>query len=141
VRLYPILYVRDQAASTAFYARLLDASPSLVAPGMTEFSLAGAVALGLMPEAGIRRLLGPSLPDPAAASGIPRAELYLVVDEPEACLERALAGGATALSGLERRSWGDEVAYVLDPDGHVVAIAAPVTRDRERLTSEPTAPP
>ena len=118
-----IFYVRDQAAATAFWQAVLGRSPDLDVPGMTEFALGAQVVLGLMPEAGIRSLLGPSLPDPAAAHGIPRAEVYLVRDDAAACHARALAAGATELSALARRSWGDAVAYSLDPDGHVVAFA------------------
>lgn len=79
---YFILYVSDQATSTAFYSRVLDCSPRLNVPGMTEFVLPDGAILGLMPESGIRRLLGPRLPDPASAHGIPRAELYLLVRRP-----------------------------------------------------------
>jgi catechol 2,3-dioxygenase-like lactoylglutathione lyase family enzyme len=118
-----ILYVQDQQAATAFWQAILDRPPNLDVPGMTEFSLGTQVVLGLMPEAGIRSLLGPSLPDPAAAHGIPRAEVYLVTDDAAACHARALAAGATELSSLAPRSWGDDVAYSLDPDGHVVAFA------------------
>ena len=90
---------------------------------MTEFTLGTQVVLGLMPEAGIRSLLGPSLPDPAAARGIPRAEVYLVVDDAAAYHARAKAAGAIELSALTRRSWGDDAAYSLDPDSLVVAFA------------------
>jgi uncharacterized protein len=78
-----------------------------------------------MPEGGIRRLLGPALPDPAQARGCPRAELYLVVEDPAACHERALAAGAQELSTVAARSWGHVAAYCLDPDGHVLAFARP----------------
>ena len=119
-----ILYVRDQVTSTAFYAKVLAHDPQLNVPGMTEFGLAGGSVLGLMPETGIRRLLGEKLPDPALAAGIPRAELYLLVDDPGACHQRALACGARELSGLAPRDWGHQAAYSLDPDGHVLAFAA-----------------
>lgn len=118
-----ILYVRDQAAATAFWRAVLGEPPALDEPGMTEFALGTQTVLGLMPEARIRSLLGPSLPDPAAARGIPRAEVYLVVPDAAACHARALAAGAAELSPLARRSWGDQVAYSLDPDGHVIAFA------------------
>ena len=124
LRSHFILYVRDQAASSVFYAKVLGLHPSLDVPGMTEFTLAGGGVLGLMPEAGIRRLLGENLPDPALAAGIPRAELYLIVDDPGACHQRALACGARELSGLAPRDWGHQAAYSLDPDGHVLAFAA-----------------
>ena len=119
-----ILYVRDQERARAFYEAALAVAPRLHVPGMTEFALPGGAVLGLMPEAGIRRLL-PSLPDPTLARGGPRAETYLVVASPSACLERALEAGATELSPVRPRDWGDDVGYCLDPDGHVLAFARP----------------
>jgi len=119
-----ILYVRDQAASRAFYERALAFAPRLDVPGMTEFALPGGGVLGLMPEDGIRRLLGDKIPDPAQASGIPRAELYLLVEDPAGHHARALAAGARELSPLQARNWGHVAAYSLDPDGHVLAFAS-----------------
>ncbi len=120
-----ILYVADQARSRQFYRGVLNAEPILDVPGMTEFELPGGATLGLMPEAGIRRLLGPVLPDPAAGSGIPRVELYLRVPNPGEWHARALAAGAVELSSIAARDWGDQVAYSMDPDGHVLAFAIP----------------
>jgi RimJ/RimL family protein N-acetyltransferase/predicted enzyme related to lactoylglutathione lyase len=119
-----ILYVRDQERARAFYESALGVAPRLHAPGMTEFALPGGAVLGLMPEAGIRRLL-PDLPDPALARGAPRAETYLIVMEPRASLARAVAAGAAELSPVLPRDWGDDAGYCLDPDGHVLAFAAP----------------
>jgi catechol 2,3-dioxygenase-like lactoylglutathione lyase family enzyme len=118
-----ILYVRDQRASTAFYREVLAVAPRLDVPGMTELELASGAVLGLMPEAGIVRLLGESLPSPEAARGVPRAELYLLVDDPTAFHARALAAGARELSALSPRAWGHDAAYSLDPDAHVLAFA------------------
>ncbi len=118
-----ILYVRDQEQSTRFYSAVLAQKPRLHVPGMTEFELGEACILGLMPEAGIKRLLGEKLPNPAGANGPPRAELYLRVNDPETLHLRALEMGAKELSPLERRSWGDLAAYSLDLDGHVLAFA------------------
>ncbi|MBI5670603.1 MAG: VOC family protein [Chloroflexi bacterium] len=123
VRTHTILYVSDQESSARFYAAVLELQPALHVPGMTEFHLGEGNILGLMPEAGIKRLLGDALPDPTAARGIPRAELYLVVADALLYYRRALAAGARNLSGLEKRDWGDVVAYCLDPDGHVLAFA------------------
>jgi catechol 2,3-dioxygenase-like lactoylglutathione lyase family enzyme len=118
-----ILYVRDARASVAFYSAVLAIAPRLDVPGMAEFELTSGAVLGLMPEAGIVRLLGQGLPAPEAARGVPRAELYLLVDEPAACHARALAAGAKELSALEPRAWGHDAAYSLDPDAHVLAFA------------------
>ncbi|MFZ5547327.1 MAG: VOC family protein [Pseudomonadota bacterium] len=121
-----ILYVADQARSTAFYAAALGQAPRLNVPGMTEFELPGGAVLGLMPEAGIRRLLGPSLPDPVQGRAGARCELYLLVDDPSTAHARALAAGALELRPLQPRDWGHAVAYALDPDHHVLAFAAPL---------------
>lgn len=118
-----ILYVAEQARSRAFYAAALARAPRLDVPGMTEFDLPGGAVLGLMPEQGIRRMLGAALPDPAQAAGIPRCELYLCVDDPVAAHARALAAGARALAAPAPRDWGHVAGYVLDPDGHVLAFA------------------
>jgi len=118
-----ILYVRDQAASTGFYTAALGMEPALNVPGITEFQLSETTVLAVMPESGIRRLLGEALPDPALGRGVPRAEVYLVVDDPAACHERALEAGAVELRPLSRADWGHDVAYSLDPDAHVVAFA------------------
>ncbi len=122
-----ILYVSDQASSMSFYRQVLKAEPALHVPGMTEFALGAGFSLGLMPEKGIKTLLGKPMPDPARASGIPRAELYLWTSDPEAMYARALAAGGTALSDCQNRDWGDRVGYCLDLDGHVLAFAARCT--------------
>ena len=121
-----ILYVKDQDKSKQFYAFVLARQPRLHVPGMTEFQLNQETVFGLMPEGGIKRLLGAKLPDPERGSGIPRAELYLRVEDPGAYHQRALEMGAKELSALEPRTWGDVAAYSMDHDGHVIAFAKPV---------------
>lgn len=120
---YTILYVKDQQVSAKFYSNVLNKEPRLNVPGMTEFDLTGNSVLGLMPEVGIKRLLGEKLPDPSQANGIPRAEIYLMVDDPQEYFERAMENGASELSKLEKRNWGHHAAYCLDPGGHVLAFA------------------
>lgn len=131
IRALFILYVADQERSAEFYSRVLDRASNLHVPGMTEFKLNDGNSLGIMPEAGIRRLLGDKLPNPADANGIPRAELYLALPDAGLFHQRALAAGARELSAMELRSWGDRVAYSLDPDGHVLAFCeASATADQ-----------
>jgi len=120
-----ILYVSDQYRSSGFYENLLGMAPVLDVPGMTEFELMPGVKLGLMPEGGIATIITPALPHPNKASGIPRCELYLSVEDVEAAYKNALDCGATPISPVLDRDWGDRVAYVADPDGHVIAFAQP----------------
>lgn len=64
MRVHFILYVENQEESTRFYRSVLDLEPVLEVAGMTEFQLNESSVLGLMPETGIKKLLGPALPDP-----------------------------------------------------------------------------
>ena len=52
-----------------------------------------------------------------------RCELYLRRSDAAQALDRAVAAGATLLAPITKRAWGEEVGYVLDPDGHVLALA------------------
>jgi uncharacterized protein len=128
MRAHVIFYVNDQPVSSTFYRHVLDQNPRLDVEGMTEFDLNDGMVLGLMPEAGIKRLLGDVIRDPALGRGIPRAELYLLVEEPQVYYQRALDAGAKPLSPLGIRNWGDEVAYCEDLDGHILAFAKRYTQ-------------
>lgn len=118
-----ILYVQHQGESTAFYQELLQQEPVLNVPGMTEFVLSENLKLGLMPNAGIAKILQEQTPHPDEAQGIPRCELYLKVDNVQQAYEQATKAGAKLISPIEDRNWGDKVCYFADPDGHIVAFA------------------
>jgi len=118
-----ILYVKDQQKSTVFYQTVLKQVPILNVPGMTEFQLSETTKLGLMPEAGIKKILQQHVPDPTSGNGIPRCEIYLHVDFPNDYLMRSIAAGAIKIEDEKNRDWGDSVAYCADIDGHVLAFA------------------
>ena len=114
-----ILYVTDQRKAAAFFAAVLNLQPRLDVPGMTEFVLNDDAVLGLMPVAGVERLLQMAVPEPSG----PRAELYLVVESAGEYHSRAIASGARELSALADRDWGHRAAYSIDVDGNVLAFA------------------
>ena len=118
-----IFYVANQQATTEFYTKVLVLDPVLNVPGMTKYVLPDGSELGFMPGQGMKNMLGDKLPDPAQAAGIPRAELYLIVDDPLAYHQRAIAAGAREMQPLQEMPWGDLTAYSLDLDGHVLAFA------------------
>ena len=122
--IHTILYVADQKKSSEFYQKILNQNPHLDVPGMTEFKLSSKHILGLMPESGIKRLLGEKIKDPALANGVPRVELYIHSENPENMFNLALQLGAKELSPILERPWGGRAGYVLDFDGHVLAFAA-----------------
>jgi uncharacterized glyoxalase superfamily protein PhnB len=111
-----VLFVADQAASRDFYSIVLGIEPRLDVPGMTELELSRGVVLGLMPRKSIKTLLG-------VESGHHSSELYLVVSDPKAAMERAVSQGASILSPPQKRDWGATVVYLEDLDGHILALA------------------
>ena len=118
-----IIYVADQERSKNFYKAVLQKTPSLHVPGMTEFDLSETCKLGLMPENGIAKILGEALPHPATGNGIPRCELYLFVENAAEACQRAIKNGGKNISASVARDWGHTVGYVSDLDGHVLAFA------------------
>ena len=119
-----ILYVSNQEKSRDFYQILLQQKPSLDVSGMTEFTLNDFVKIGLMPNDGIAKIITPKLPHPTSGIGIPRCEMYLQVDNIESIFEEAKQAGATEISPITLRDWGDYVGYISDFDGHVIALAS-----------------
>ncbi len=118
-----IFFVKDQGKTTEFYSKVLNLEPTLHVPGMTEFTLPDGTILGFMPNSGIKKLMGEKLPDPASASGIPRSEIYLMVDNPNEYHKRALQLGAKEVQPLQIMGWGQQAAYSLDTDGHILVFA------------------
>lgn|SRR5690554_4704490 len=121
-----ILYVNDQEKSCNFYSKIFRKPPDFHVPGMTEFIFAENCKIGLMPNKGIAKILGDKMPHPETGNGIPRCELYLYVDDIEKEFENALNSGATLISEIADRDWGDRVCYFADPDGHILAFAGKV---------------
>lgn len=118
-----ILFVNDQKISTAFYKKLLRSDPDLFVPGMTEFIISPYCKLGIMPTKGIAKILDSATPNPDLGDGIPRCELYFLVEDVITEYEYALSIGANLVSTVQARDWGDLVCYFSDPDGHIIAFA------------------
>jgi hypothetical protein len=121
--LLTILYVADQKLSDQFYEIVLQVLPTLNVSGMTEFTLFENCKLGLMPEDGIAKIITPQAPHPKTGSQIPRCEIYLRVENSQLYIERALENGAKDISPFQLRDWGENVGYVADLDGHILAFA------------------
>ncbi|MCC7000284.1 MAG: VOC family protein [Deltaproteobacteria bacterium] len=122
-----ILAVRDLAAMVAFYRDLLGATATVEVPVYVELALAGGMRLGLYVDTGFASNTG-VLPPATAPDALTRTELYLGCDGAglEAALGRATRLGARVLSALAPRPWGDEAAYLCDPEGNTVVLARPL---------------
>ena len=119
-----ILAVADLSRARAFYRSGFGWTAEVDDPVYVEFRLPGGMRLGLYARDAFARNVGQrpfAIPDGAVAA----TELYLYPDDLGATVERLTAAGARLLSPLAARAWGDEVIYVADPDGTVIALARP----------------
>lgn len=131
-----ILAVRDLAAMRAFYARALGWPTVVDVPVYVELAHPDGTRLGLYADSSFG--VNPGEPPAPPAPGLARTELYLHADELDDAIARAVAAGARVLSPRAPRAWGDEVAYLADPEGHVLALhrplaAAPALPDDARI--------
>jgi lactoylglutathione lyase len=123
---YTILYVADVAASLDFYERALgqrrrfvhesgqyaelDTGPTVLALAARELAAANVPGL-YRPE----RRMGAQ----------PAFEVCFVTDDVQTAFDRATGQGAEEVTPPQTKPWGQDVAYVRDPDGNLVEIASP----------------
>lgn len=131
---YIVLYVRDLAASVAFYRDVVGLPVKLKGDGYVEFVTAGT-KFGLYDGARLRELIGRE-----ATAGGPRGQLVFLVRDADLEAERLRRLGAEILAGPIDRAWGHRTVHVLDPDGNVVEFAQEIPRTvpakRRRLPAD-----
>src|SRR3954447_20066869 len=139
-RLLPMLSVADLDEALAFYVGVLGAQETSRFPEKDPVYLTlriGGSELGIgyvtrhtphgqaPPPAGP----GPRRPGgPRRPAGGHRIELYAGVEDVDATTEAARAAGAPVLVEPVDQAWGERIAYVKDPDGNLVMLAAPLAR-------------
>lgn len=123
---YAILYVEDVAASLDFYERALGQRRRFLHDSGDYAELeTGATALALAAH-GLAAENLPSVFRPEEARGArPAFEVCFVTDDVQGAFDRAVTEGAAAVSPPQTKPWGQDVAYVRDPDGNLVEIASP----------------
>lgn len=120
-----ILYVSDLGRSVAFYDSVFGWSKSVDVPVYAEYEVGSGSRLGLMLKENAARFLEPKVAAAVASDTEPRAEIYLQFDNVSEIVGRLDHCGSRCASPLTPRDWGDDVAYYLDPDGYIVAVAQP----------------
>lgn len=107
----------------AFYREAFAWKVEVDTPNYIEFKVEDASFLGLMEAALTQTFIGErqmSL-EPGAVRPI---ELYLRVESPLEQIAKLVEAGAELTSPLQMRSWGEEAAYLLDPEGNILAISS-----------------
>jgi lactoylglutathione lyase len=118
---FTILYVGDVAASVDFYERAFGLERRLVHDSGEYAELeTGATALAFAS----RTLAAQNVPGLGPAIGN-AFEVCLVTEDVNSGFARAVKAGAAPVSEPATRPWGQDVAYVRDPDGILVELASP----------------
>ena len=130
----PRLVCRDPAAAIDFCVGSFGAIERLRRPGPD-----GRVAHAMLTIGPAMLMIEgewPTLPSraPHADGGSP-VVLYVYVEDVDRTVERAVALGAKILVPLQNQFWGDRIAWIMDPSGHVWTVA---TRVEETTAQERT---
>ena len=128
----PRLVCRDPAAALDFCLRTFDAREVVRRPGPD-----GKIAhtrLRIGPAMLMIEGEWPTLTSRAPAlDGSSPVVIFVYVEDVDATVERAVQLGAEVLLPAQNQFWGDRIAWVMDPQGHVWTIA---TRIEETTAKE-----
>ena len=129
----PRLFCRDPAGAIAFCVGVLGA----VELGRRQ-GPDGAVVHALLTISPAMLMIEaewPSLPSRAPVpDGSSPVVIFVYVEDVDRTVERALAQGARVLLPAQNQFWGDRIAWIMDPSGHVWTIATRIeeTSEEER---------
>ena len=127
----PRLVCKDPAAEIDFCIKTFDAAAINQRPG-PDGNVAHALLM-IGPAMIMIESEWPSLPSRApGANGSSPVVIFVYVADVDATVRRSLANGAQILVPLENQFWGDRIAWILDPAGHVWTVASRI----EETTAE-----
>ncbi len=123
---YAILYVSDVEASLDFYERALGQRRRFLHDSGQYAELdTGDTALAFAAhELAAANVPGMYRPERRSGSQ-PTFEVCFVTDDVQGAFDRAISEGAEAVTAPQTKPWGQDVAYVRDPDGYLVELASP----------------
>ena len=129
--LMPRLICRDPRAALDFYLRTFEAVSLNERPGPDGSLVHALFTIG--PAMVMVEAEWPTLPGRAPATdGNSSVVLFLYVEDVDQTADRAVANGARIVVPLQDQFWGDRVASIIDPAGHVWTIASRI----EETTAE-----
>jgi PhnB protein len=119
----PRLFCRDVPAEIDFCKTAFNAVELSRRPGPD-----GTIAHALLTISSAMVMIEaeyPGLPSRApAADGNSPVVIYVYVEDVDRAVERAVAAGAKILIPLQNQFWGDRLAWIMAPSGHVWTVAS-----------------
>ena len=126
----PRLVCRDPAAEIDFCARTFNAVEVTRRPGPDGKAAHALMTIGpamIMIE-GEWPTLASRAPTPDGSSPV---VIFVYVEDVDQTVERATAGGAQVLMPAQNQFWGDRIAWIMDPSGHVWTVATRIEETSE----------
>ncbi len=124
---YTILYVENIQVSMQFYQNAFGFEEKLLSSDhsygeiKTGSTILAFAQLGLA-ESNLSQGFSPSRPNQAPFG----FEIGFTTQEVEKTVQAALNAGATLYEEVKTKPWGQDVAYVRDPDGFLIEICTPI---------------
>lgn len=122
-----IIYVENISKTKVFYELLFNITPIIDEPGMCEYKLPDGSLLGIMPNTSLEKLFGKNFEKQKNKKALPQTELYFLVDDALNFHNRAIQLGASEIRAFSQMDWGENVAYSINHDGHILAFAEKTT--------------
>src|SRR5580700_7232382 len=134
-----ILTVTDVKAAAAFYQKALGFAKRGIMNGPD-----GKAIHAELTHRGSTLMLGPEMPQMGSRSaksvGASPSSLYLLTENVDKVVAKALKLGATSKGPVMDMFWGDRTGTVVDPDGYVwmiaTHVAAPTPREMQKKMKE-----
>lgn len=129
----PRLTCRDPAAAIDFYTSTFGAVERVRRPGPDGAVVHAMLTIGpamIMIE-GEWPTLTSRAPKPDGSSPV---VIFVYVEDVDTTVDRAVAKGARVLVPAQNQFWGDRIAWIMDPAGHVWTVATRIeeTTEQER---------
>jgi PhnB protein len=128
----PRLVCRDPAGAIDFCVATFGAAEQVRRPGPD-----GKVAHALLTIGGEMVMIEAEWPNLPSRAPVPDGSspvvVFVYVEDVDQTVERAVARGAQILVPLQNQFWGDRIAWIMDPSGHVWTVA---TRIEETTVQE-----
>jgi PhnB protein len=131
----PRLVCRDPAAEIDFCVAALGAVELSRRPGPDGTAAHALLTIG--PAMVMIEREWPTLPSRApTADGSSPVVIFVYVEDVDRTVERAVSHGAKILVPLQNQFWGDRIAWVMDPQGHVWTLATRIEETSEEERAE-----
>ncbi len=124
---YTILYVKDVERSISFYEKAFGFKRKFIAPG-NEYGelLTGETTLSFAAVSLAKTNLSEGFIESTAGGKPFGIEIGFTTEKVEQVYKDAVKAGAIAVEKLKTKPWGQDVAYVKDPDGFLIEICTPM---------------